>query len=53
MDSQEESQYTVEITPTSKVFFYDVIEYGFQHHQPDKSDNPASRVILEIRSFFA
>lgn len=36
MNSPEENLYRVELTPTSKDYFYDLIEYIYQHHEPDR-----------------
>jgi|GEM_PF-3445553 len=41
MDSKEESQYTVILTPISKIFFYEVIEYVFQYHPQDRAEEIA------------
>ena len=50
MDSQEESQYTVELTPTSKIFFYEVVEYIYQHHTADRAEEIARELKQTAKS---
>ena len=50
MDDQEKSQYTVELTPTSKIFFYEVVEYIYQHHPADRAEEIARELKQTAKS---
>ncbi len=38
MDRKEKSEYIVELTPTSQIYFYEALEYIFEQYPPDRAE---------------
>ena len=44
MDLTEEREYTVELTPTSRRYFYEVLDYVYQYHSLERAEEIARKL---------
>ena len=44
MEAEEKSQYQVEFTPSSKYYFYEVLEYFYEYYPPERAEELADEL---------
>lgn len=50
MDSGQESEYIVELTPSSNIYFYEALEYIFERYPVDRAEKISRELKQAIKS---